>query len=240
MAVRPLLHQDKLFFISFNSKASFPSSLLVSSSSFPPNTKSLNVLSSSYCSSSFPSQPSPPPCIHLHRVSTAPVEYAPAPEFNFHQEIARLKALRSKLSNLNSLPEKIKALGTDSRVRYFFNASENRFVKLLEGLGFDEYQVYLLNCLVAAGQQHVLGGAFEESSSESLLKSALYALAEMIEKWDGNLASEGLGYGEDDIKALRSLLKTLGEVEQFYDCIGGIIGSVLLLLNFDFFFSSML
>lgn len=191
MAVRPLLHHNNLLLFNFK-----PLLLFSNSPSFLPNS-----LSSSF---SLLSQPSPP-CIPITtatrpRVSTAPVEYAPpAPEFDFHLEIARLKALRSSLSNSTSLRERIKVIDSDSRVRFFFHARKNRFVTFLESLNFDEHQVYLLKCVVAAGQEHLLlGGEFE--------------------------VGRGLGYGEEDIKALRSLLKTLGEVEQFYDCIGGIIG----------------
>ncbi|CAI9091754.1 OLC1v1026860C2 [Oldenlandia corymbosa var. corymbosa] len=231
MAVTPLLHQRKLFFINLDSKlSSSPTSPFFSTSSFLASPKSLNSFSSSSSSSS--TQLLHQPCTLRRRVSTAPVEYAPAPEFDFHLEIARLKALRSNLSDLTSLPDKIRALNTDSRVKFFFISSGNQFMRLLETLGFDEYQVYLLKCLVAAGQQHVLGLAFEEtSSSGSSLKSALYALAEMIEKWDGNVESHGLGYGDDDIRSLRALLKTLAEVEHFYDCIGGIIGYQITVLE---------
>ncbi|KAL3523999.1 hypothetical protein ACH5RR_016833 [Cinchona calisaya] len=234
MAVRPLLHHNnRLLLINFRSYSK-------SSSFIPSPTNSLNPLSSSF---SFPSQQPSPPCISTTttRVSTAPVEYVPpAPEFGFHKEIARLKALKSRLSDSASLLERIQVLDSDSRVRFFFNASsKNRFVRFLENLKFDHYQVYLLKCVVAAGQEHVLlggGGEFEagEFDSEASLKSALNALAEMIEKWDADSNDKGesrLGYGEEDIKTFRSLLKILGEIEQFYDCIGGIIGYQIMVLE---------
>lgn len=166
-------------------------------------------------------------------------------------EISRLKALRFNLSKSSaSIHQKVKVIDSDYRVRSFFcknSSGKNRFVKFLESLKLDDYQVYLLKCVVAAGQEHVLfdAGEFESmasSSSASALKSALYALAEMIEKWDGKVESSstveaGLGYGEEDVKAFRLLLKTLREVEQFYDCIGGIIGLVSTFILFFFFLS---
>ncbi|XP_020262339.1 mitogen-activated protein kinase 9-like [Asparagus officinalis] len=47
-------------------------------------------------------------------------------------------------------------------------------------------------------------------------------LGDMVEGWslDGEQARRESGGDEE----MRNLLKTLGEVEQFYDCIGGIIG----------------
>ncbi|KAL0341249.1 UNVERIFIED_CONTAM: UTP--glucose-1-phosphate uridylyltransferase 3, chloroplastic [Sesamum radiatum] len=46
----------------------------------------------------------------------------------------------------------------------------------------------------------------------------------MIESWDVDGGSRGHGLKDEEKAALKSLLKMLGEVEQFYDCIGGIIG----------------
>lgn len=198
-------------------------------------TKSPNSLSSSSSSSSYllsQQRTISPPCTGITRVTTVPVDYVPStPDFNFLQEIARLKTLKSQLYNTSSLQERLQIIDSDSRVRLFFNASRNLFPRFLDSLNLDEYQVYLLKCLVAAGQEHVLGGHFESEfdskSTSSSLKSALYALAEMIEKWDHSAESEKLNLRENDIEALRSLLKTLGEVEQFYNCIGGVIGLVL-------------
>lgn len=169
------------------------------------------------------------PCIGVSRVSTAPVEYVPpAPDFDFHKEIGRLKALRSRISDCASLDGRIRVVDSDSRVKSFFYSRHSGFSRFLGVLNLDKFEVFLLKCLVAAGQEHVLGefgGDFD--SERSSLKSALYALAEMIEKWDvneGGGGGGGLGLGEEEIRALRSLLKSLGEIEQFYDCIGGIIG----------------
>lgn len=88
-----------------------------------------------------------------------------------------------------------------------------------------------MKCLVAAGQEHVLGLEFELSefkAARSDIKSALYALVEMIEKLDiGSKRSgsnTGFGLKSEEVGDFEKLLKTLGEIEQFYDCIGGIIG----------------
>lgn len=92
--------------------------------------------------------------------------------------------------------------------------------------------------MVAAGQGHVLGPISESAaegdfeSARGLLKSALYGLVEMIEKWDVEEGGEGRvveckeAVKGEEVGALRKLLKTLGEMERFYDCIGGIIGLV--------------
>ncbi|XP_027159295.1 UTP--glucose-1-phosphate uridylyltransferase 3, chloroplastic [Coffea eugenioides] len=258
MAVTPLLHHNSPllnnskpspkpplthFLSSSYHSSSSSSSFLLSSINYSPLT------SSSFSSSSCPavSQPSPP-CL---RVSTAPVEYAsgPAPEFDFHLELARLKALGSNLSNSTSLPDKLQVLDSDSRVRFFFNSAsgKNELFRFFESLKLDDYPVYLLKCAVAAGQEHLLrGDDFDESgdfdspssSSASALKRALYALAEMVDSWDVTgesnkvgLANKILGHGEEDVNAFKLLLKTLGDVEQFYDCIGGIIGYQIMVLE---------
>lgn len=98
-------------------------------------------------------------------------------------------------------------------------------------------EVLLLKCLVAAGQEHVLGyeldwyggdGDHEHHhrngvSGGSALREALYGLAGLVGKW----TSEGLVGGEkgsEEMEVLPRLLKFLDSIEEFYDCIGGIIG----------------
>lgn len=99
-------------------------------------------------------------------------------------------------------------------------------------------EVYLLKCLVAAGQGHVLGseldwgggGGGRDRVEGSALRSALYTLADLVEKWSlhghaSGIVDDGVGgLGIGEMELLRKLLKILGEIEQFYDCIGGIIG----------------
>ncbi|KAK9283782.1 hypothetical protein L1049_012034 [Liquidambar formosana] len=220
----PILHQNHLLF-TFHSKTSLCNTYHslhfrkpLPSLSFSPSPSSSPLSSSSSC------------CIT--RVSTATVEYVPpAPDFNFRQEVARLQSLRSRLSNSNSLEEKIAVIDGDSRVKRFFNGHKDGFSRVLGSLNLDSYDLFLLKCLVAARQEHVLGcvsglveSEFEESARSSL-KSALYALAEIIEKWDVSGGGEGcVALKDEEIGALRELLKTLGDVEQFYDCIGGILG----------------
>ncbi|KAF2319152.1 hypothetical protein GH714_013602 [Hevea brasiliensis] len=163
---------------------------------------------------SFPSSSQQPSwsCFSVARVSTVPVEYAPpAPDDHFHQEISRLKSLLSKLAGSESLHHKLLVLDADSRVKHFFNSHRNGVCKALALLNLGSRELFLLKCLVAAGQEHVLSLGIElveneVESARNSVKSALYALAEMI----------GRGYW-----GLEKALKTLGEIEQFYDCIGG-------------------
>lgn len=94
----------------------------------------------------------------------------------------------------------------------------------------------MLKCLVAAGQEHVL--CLEETMPEmgssvtgsGSVKSAFYALAKMIEKMDSGNGNSGGGFGmgleDHEIRELNKLLETLAQIERFYDCIGGVIGSV--------------
>lgn len=166
-----------------------------------------------------------------------PVEYAPsAPDFDFHQELSRLKTLRSRLADSNSLGAKVRVIEGDPRVKRFFNSSSNGFSMVLASLNLTPDELFLFKCLVAAGQEHVLGWGFEFVQSEmesvrSSVKSALYALVSIIEKLDVNGEDSGEKIGgvalnDEDFKDLKKLLKNLGEIEQFYNCIGGIIGSV--------------
>jgi UTP---glucose-1-phosphate uridylyltransferase len=105
-------------------------------------------------------------------------------------------------------------------------------------------EVLLLKCLVAAGQEHVLGheldwyggdGGHHEHhhrngvSGGSALRDALYSLAGLVGKW----TSEGVVAAKErkeEMEVLPRLLKFLDNVEEFYDCIGGIIGLAFLCL----------
>lgn len=103
-------------------------------------------------------------------------------------------------------------------------------------------ELFLVKSMVAAGQDHVfdMGFGFEDREMSSV-KTALYSLAKIIEKWDfsnggnGNVGREnqngGVLVGEDTQQDFNNLLKVLGEVEDFYDCIGGIIGYQIMVLE---------
>ncbi|KAL2903158.1 UTP--glucose-1-phosphate uridylyltransferase 3 chloroplastic [Bienertia sinuspersici] len=200
---------------------------------FRKSLSSFHILSSSSPSSSSKQQ--------LTRVSIAPVEFAPpAPEFDFSKEIARLRSLKSKLSKAESLTLKHRVLDNDSRVSQFFNSSRNEFARVLESVKLDSFEMFLIKCVVAAGQEHVISYGIEtteDESSRSSLKSALFSLAEMIESW--NMEGSGAGNGkmgmnklmQEEIIALKKLLKTLTEMERFYDCLGGIIGYQITVLE---------
>ena len=131
-------------------------------------------------------------------------------------------------------------IDSDSRVNRFLRNGVSR----LGFLNLDNYELFLLKCVIAAGQEQVIGsfssveGDFE--STRGVLKGALYTLVEMIENWDVN-GGERLGEKDkerlkgEEIGVLRTLLKTLKEMEKFYDCIGGIIGLVRCFIHFVLF-----
>lgn len=158
------------------------------------------------------------------QVSTAPVEQAPAPDFGFDGEIARLNDALSRLRGANSLKDKIEVLDAEPMVREFFGRGNGRMMSKLT-----PFEIFLLKCLVVAGQEHVLGFDFDwgkrfESGSE--LRRAFYALGNMIEGWsvDNGNGTQTADADVAEMDMLKKLLKLLGEMEQFYNCIGGIIG----------------
>ncbi|KAF8402599.1 hypothetical protein HHK36_010687 [Tetracentron sinense] len=180
--------------------------------------------------------------VRIPRISTAPVEYAPVPDFDFLKEIARLQSLRSRLSKPKSLIEKLRVIDCDPKVKEFFRVRTNGFSRVLVSLNLGLSELFWLKCLVAAGQEHVLISEMdlvetEFKSGRSSLKSALYVLVEMIENWDVNGGDEGVGKKRDEnakgeeLVTFQKLLRTLGEIEQFYDCIGGIIGYQIMVLE---------
>ncbi|CAL4901230.1 unnamed protein product [Urochloa decumbens] len=202
--------------------------------------------------------PSPSPPSRSQRVSTVPPldrEPSPAPAPSpspspEHQprgnpalaaEIARLTAARSRLRAARTLGDKLRALDAEPRVAAFFGEDSSRGV-----LGaLEPCEVLLLKCLVAAGQEHVLGDELDwyggggdhhehhhrnGASGGSALREALYSLASLV----GNWSSEGVMGGEKgsgEMEVLQKLLKFLGDIEEFYDCIGGIIGYQIMALE---------
>lgn len=134
-------------------------------------------------------------------------------------------------------------INCDSRVKQLFNKHNKTWLsRVLASLNLDSEEIFLLKCLVAVGQEHVLssGLLFVEGnfdSSRSSLKNVLYTLGEMVDKLDISGSGEGFGkksnlaLKDEEIKALKKLLMTLGEVEQFYDCIGGILGYQIMVLE---------
>ncbi|ERN08982.1 UTP--glucose-1-phosphate uridylyltransferase 3, chloroplastic isoform X1 [Amborella trichopoda] len=197
-------------------------------------------------------------------VSTVSVEHSsdtPTPESKLETELARLVALRAVLSQANGMSEKIAVLDKEPRVKNFFYNNTNINGGVFASLKLDQSELYLLKCLVASGQGHVLQidpfwldegiGGFdlerENGSSKgygSSLKSAFYVLLGMIEKFEANGIHNGENHfgkgfigGEDEAindgfrGVLRRLLRTLADIENFYDCIGGIIGYQLAVLE---------
>ncbi|GMN41255.1 hypothetical protein TIFTF001_010460 [Ficus carica] len=215
----PILNHKNQFLFAFTSKTSniylFPTSHPHYS---PRLAKPPLSLGSSSSSSSLPSSSSSTPRCPVVRVTTAPVEFAapPPPEFDLRREISRLKGLRSRLSRSGSLREKLRVVDGDRRVKDFFSSSRSGFSRVLDSLNLSSHDMFLLKCLVASGQEHVLDFGFEfvDSELESVrgsIKSALYALVGMIEKLDVNGGGEanGIGFGltlnDEDIGDLRKL-----------------------------------
>ncbi|XP_042512379.1 UTP--glucose-1-phosphate uridylyltransferase 3, chloroplastic isoform X2 [Macadamia integrifolia] len=227
-------HHHHLYFHPFLSSSAASQSLSLSFFNAHPTTicfkRDLSSFSSfSSTSSSYPSYNS------ARRVSTAPVESASVPEdFDFQKEIARLHDLRSRLSRGKSLREKLRVIDSDSRVKAFFGTRVLAFLN-----GIDLFELFLLKCLVAARQEHVFGSEFDSVENEfrsvkGPLKSTFYALADMIENWDiknGGVEETKGGRDERFPVTLKKLLRTLHEIEQFYDCIGGIIGYQITVLE---------
>lgn len=126
--------------------------------------------------------------------------------------------------------------------RFFGSSSRNAgLARVLSTLRLDSENLFLLKCLVAAGQEHVLcsGETMPEMESSVMasgsVKSAFYALAKMIEKMDSGNGNSGGGFGmgleDHEIRELNKLLETLAQVERFYDCIGGVIGYQIMVLE---------
>ncbi|KAG9453564.1 hypothetical protein H6P81_006468 [Aristolochia fimbriata] len=158
------------------------------------------------------------------RVTTVPVEYASAPDFDFGKELARLYSLRDRLSNASSIKQKLRVLDADPRVVNFFSGRATS----VTSLALKPFELFLLKCLVVAGQEHVLltefDGDFESDRSD--LKSAFYVLVGLIEKWEAG------GTGPPDFMSkVKKLVKLLEDIEKFYDCIGGILGYQIMVLE---------
>ncbi|XBJ11011.1 hypothetical protein VPH35_015774 [Triticum aestivum] len=192
--------------------------------------------------------PSPP---SQQRVSTASLEHGPGPgpsaaeqqprphDQALAAEVARLSAARARLRAARTLGDKLRALDAEPRVAAFFGDASSRGV--LGGLRPRE--AYLLKCLVAAGQDHVLGaelgwagaGGHERhrngGGGGSALREALYSLADLVGRWsEEGAADDEAGSGETEL-LLGRLLKFLGDIEEFYDCVGGIIGYQIMALE---------
>ncbi|XP_066364792.1 UTP--glucose-1-phosphate uridylyltransferase 3, chloroplastic-like isoform X1 [Miscanthus floridulus] len=205
--------------------------------------------------------PSPSPASRSQGVSTAPIDReppgpAPAPPPPAQQpqpqpqprrdpaiaaEVARLSAARERLRAARTLRDKLRVLDAEPRVAAFFGKESSRGV-----LGaLEPREVLLLKCLVAAGQEHVLGRELDWYGGDghhehhhrngarggSALRDALYSLAGLVGKW----TSEGVVGGEkgsEEMGVLPRLLKFLDNIEEFYDCIGGIIGYQIMALEF--------
>ncbi|XP_010504481.1 PREDICTED: UTP--glucose-1-phosphate uridylyltransferase 3, chloroplastic isoform X2 [Camelina sativa] len=246
------IHQNHLSLFHFRTTSTSPSSF--TSLHFRKPLLSLPSSSSSLFSK-YP-QSEHQQCNNYHQVrhvSTVPVEYptpTPPESDDFLSEIGRLKSLRSKLDvSSKDLRRKDAVIDADPRVRRFFSENRGGFSKVLGSLGLNSEEMFLVKCVIAAGQEHALCMNYEEGFEEeeeeeeytvrSSVKNALYALVEMIERLDVNSSSGYNGgrremdtvLGAEEIAHFRKFLKFLDEIEQFYDCIGGIIGYQVMVLE---------
>ncbi|XP_073224587.1 UTP--glucose-1-phosphate uridylyltransferase 3, chloroplastic isoform X2 [Cicer arietinum] len=238
-----LHHNHHRFLFSFRSKPS-----LSDNSNSHSQSQSISFSKSLSLPSSSPPLSS---CCRVARISTETLELSPPPPgFNFRREIARLTALRNKLAACNTLQDKLRVIDVDSRVRRFFGSSSRHrntvLARLLSELRLDSFNLFLLKCLVAAGQEHVLclSEIITQSGTRAMasgsVKSAFYALAKMIENMDSSNRNSGAGFGktatgmgleDHEIRDLNKLLETLAQIERFYDCIGGVIGYQITVLE---------
>ena len=99
-------------------------------------------------------------------------------------------------------------MDADSRVKRFFR-SRHGLARVLASLQLSSDQLFLLKCVVAAGQEHVLclgetesleSSASAAAATMSAVKSALYALAEMIEKKRKKMEERESGNGNEKKK----------------------------------------
>lgn len=146
------------------------------------------------------------------------------------------------------MEDKIRIIDRDPKVKKFFSTQNGIVSRIFASMSLSIYDLYLVKCVVAAGQGHVitygifevvLRSEYELASAKGSLKSAFYALVDIIEKWDGNggtnvssgMKIDALPLEREEVKALQHLLKTLASVEKFYNCIGGIIGYQIMVLK---------
>ncbi|KAF3786957.1 hypothetical protein EJ110_NYTH24223 [Nymphaea thermarum] len=158
--------------------------------------------------------------------------------FDVGDEISRLETLRTRLSQAGTLRDKLSVLDGDRLVQDFFNSSTG---EALRSFNLKPSEVYLLKCVVAARQEHVLyhehvgqlnssyGGG--SNSEMSALKAAFFTLLEMIEKGEVSGGHGSRVRMDATVASMKKLLSTLEEVESFYDCIGGIIGYQIVVLQ---------
>ncbi|KAL2635747.1 hypothetical protein R1flu_007226 [Riccia fluitans] len=132
-----------------------------------------------------------------------------AEKWRLDDEIWELQGLQKQLASCMNLKEKLSVLEANVRVRNVFGGVGRRgiYVKPAVALAskvLDQRGLYLLKCLVAIGQDHVLDYSAalddgrldyidsdcekpsKEESPVSSVKEALRRLAEAIESWDGS------------------------------------------------------
>ncbi|KAL5203030.1 hypothetical protein ABZP36_013982 [Zizania latifolia] len=147
-------------------------------------------------------------------------------------EVARLSAVRARLRAARSLVDKLRAIDAEPRVtKLFGGASDGGVLAAVE-----PRKVFLLKCLVAAGRSTCLArsstGTVAATSATltgagggRALRQSLYSLADLVGNWSSE--SEGVVEGEagsGEMELLRHLLKFLGNIDEFHDCTGRIVG----------------
>lgn len=222
-----------------------------------------------------------------HSNASTPMAVATSAHLAFDKEIRpcrldyklrELKILRDSLKHANNLDKKFEVLNSSPRVRAVFGGVEvGPFIKPIISLALEtceDYEIYLLKCLVGGGQEHVLEVApawldqLEKSVEKEApqngsqphvnngMRHAFSKLLHTVRFSDGESSSHhelrsgeltwfrtngSARDGQDNTNPpadefyegllrdklsimLKSLIKTLREMETFYDSIGGIIG----------------
>uniref|UniRef100_A0A7S3QX17 UGP3-like C-terminal hexapeptide repeats domain-containing protein n=1 Tax=Dunaliella tertiolecta TaxID=3047 RepID=A0A7S3QX17_DUNTE len=137
----------------------------------------------------------PPPSHQPSCPAHSPVVLQPPQPL--HAQLLHLNALKADLSRCNSLSEKVNLLGSKPGVRAFLRANSAKPVlKCLPRLRLHEQ--YVLLCLPAMGQEHVLIQPSGTATARGGTSSVMAPLAE--------------------------LAALLMRVDQFYDSIGGLVG----------------
>ncbi|KAI5055644.1 hypothetical protein GOP47_0029165 [Adiantum capillus-veneris] len=150
------------------------------------------------------------------------------------------QSLREALADTKSLEQKLQILDQNSRVKAAFGKGRlgcNTTISFALETASD-YEVYLLKCLVAAGQEHVLHAPSQwlnqlENAPQNDLDLQVDLGMNGSLKRDHHLERRNLKAGSSQTTSngvgamgsmLKGLIQTLHRIELFYNSIGGIIG----------------
>lgn len=173
------------------------------------------------------------------------------PRWRLDGDIARLRNLQKELQSSRSLKERIAAVDRCPEVQAIFGTAQSPLAMFcLRELS--EYDKYLIKCLVASGQEHVMDWTQPISQEQivtgtDLLKGTFHLMGQLIQvcndvkslqTWPSGiaglnmLASNKRGREQEEFRlSLKGFLQVLDAMEKFYDCIGGIVGYQLTALE---------